>query len=130
MNWTLGGEDQTVSFFRSGRIDERFVGVWRGTDHGKFFKGETNSWIVNRRADGTFMISFKTIHADDNITYSEEEGFWCIKENDYYEYKESDEKMDRYSFLFLAKDSIHFTINEPLLKEEPYNFVDFKVILD
>jgi hypothetical protein len=38
--------------------------------------------------------------------------------------------MDRYSFLFLAKDSIHFIINESQPKEEPYNFVDYKVILD
>jgi len=130
VNWTLEGEDKNISFFRSGDRDKRFVGVWRGTDHGKFFKGETNTWVVNRKEDGTFMISFKTIHADDNVTYSEEQGLWCVKGNEYFEFKESDEKMDRYSFLFLAKDSIHFIINEPQSKEEPYNFVDYKVILD
>ena len=112
------------------KFDDRFVGVWKGTDHGKFFKGETNSWVVNRKGDGTFTISFQTIHSDSHVTYSEEVGFWCVKGGEYFEYKESDEKIDCYSFMFHSKDSIHFVINEPETKEEPYNFIDYKVILD
>ena len=119
-----------IEFFKNSEIDGRFVGVWQGTDHGKFFKGETNTWIVNRKADGTFMISFKTIHSDDRVSYSEEVGYWCVKGDDYFEFKESDEKKDQYSFIFHSRDSIHFIINEMKGKEEPYNFVDFKVYLD
>jgi len=119
-----------IDFFRNSEIDRRFVGVWQGTDHGRFFKGETNTWIVNRKADGTFIISFKTIHNDDSISYSEEIGYWCVKGENYYEFKESDEKKDQYSFIFHSRDSIHFIINEMKDKEEPYNFVDFKVYLD
>jgi len=126
----MNGIENYIKLIKDLNVDERFVGVWKGTDHGKFFKGETNSWIVNRKADGTFSISFKTIHSDDHITYSEEEGYWYVKGDEYFEYKESDEKIDRYSFLFYSKDSIHFIINEAKSKEEPYNFIDYKLILD
>ena len=130
MNWSLNGEDKNIAFIRNCKADPRFVGVWRGTDHGKFFKGETNSWVVSRKSDGTFHINFKTIHEDESVSYSEDVGYWGIKDNEYFEYRESDEKKDQYTFVFLSNDSIHFIINEPEEKEEPYNFVDFKILLD
>ena len=130
MNWSLNKDDQNRIFFEGCYADPRFVGVWKGTDHGKFFKGETNSWIVNRKSDGTFYINFQTIHEDESISYTEEAGFWGIKNNEYYEFREKKKKKDEYSFLFLSNDSIHFIINEPEQKEEPYNFVDYKMLLD
>ncbi|MFV0145203.1 hypothetical protein NZD85_11690 [Empedobacter stercoris] len=124
-------ENQQIEhFIKSMGVDERFAGVWSGTDHGKFFKGETNSWIVNRKMDGTFTVSFKTIHSDDTITYAEDIGLWCVKEDEYYEYRQSDVKADHYTYIFLSKDSIHFIINEELKEEEPYNFIDNRVFLD
>ena len=121
---------EIIDFIQSVKVDDRFVGIWSGTDHGKFFKGETNSWLVNRRNDGTMTVSFKTIHSDDRITYSEDEGIWCVQNEDYYEFRESDEKPDHYTYLFLSRDSIQFIINEELKDEEPYNFIDTKVFLD
>ncbi|GEM51157.1 hypothetical protein HX001_13175 [Empedobacter brevis] len=124
-------ENQQIEhFIKSAEIDERFVGIWSGTDHGKFFKGETNSWLVHRKADGTMTVNFKTIHSDDRVTFSEDEGIWCAVGEDYYEFRESDEKADHYTYLFLSKDSIHFIINEELKEEEPYNFIDNRVFLD
>ena len=38
-----------IASMKTAEVDQRFVGIWSGTDHGKFFKGETNSWMVNRR---------------------------------------------------------------------------------
>ncbi|MEG0697963.1 MAG: hypothetical protein RR447_12560 [Algoriella sp.] len=65
------GEDiGIIEFIKSTEVDVRFVGVWSGTDHGKFFKGETNSWIVTRKIDGTLTVNFKTIYTDDRITYA------------------------------------------------------------
>ena len=75
-------------------------------------------------------VNFKTIHSDDTITYSEDEGVWCVNGEDYFEFRESDEKADHYTFLFISKDSIHFIINEELKEEEPYNFIDNRVYLD
>ena len=123
-------EKGSIEFIKSTIVDHRFVGIWSGTDHGKFFKGETNSWIVNRKNDGTMTVNFKTIHSDDRVTYSEDEGIWCVADEDYYEFRESDEKADHYTFLFISKDSIHFIINEELKEEEPYNFIDNRVYLD
>lgn len=119
-----------ADLIKSTIADKRFVGNWSGTDHGKFFKGETNSWKVSRRIDGTFTVTFKTIHADDTITFTEDEGYWGVNNEDYYEFRESDDTADHYTFLFLSKDSIHFIINEKLKEEEPYNFVDFRLLLD
>lgn len=130
MNWSLNQEDPNIAFFINNQIDSRFVGVWKGTDHGKFFKGETNSWVINRKADGTLMIHFKTINSDESETYSEEVGYWCVKGDEYFEYRESDDKKDQYSFIFLSNDLVHFIINESEEREEPYNFIDYKVILD
>lgn len=125
------GEDKgIIEFIKSTEVDVRFVGVWSGTDHGKFFKGETNSWIVTRKIDGTLTVNFKTIYTDDRVTYAEDKGFWCVKGEDYFEYRESDEKADHYTYLFMSKDSIHFIINEDKTDEEPYNFIDNKVFLD
>lgn len=117
-------------FIKSVEVNEKFVGIWSGTDHGKFFKGETNSWLVNRKADGTMTVNFKTIHSDDRITFSEDDGIWCAIGDEYYEFRESDEKADIYTFIFLSKDSIHFIINEELKEEEPYNFIDNRTFLD
>lgn len=117
-------------FIKSVEVDERFVGIWSGTDHGKFFKGETNSWLVNRKADGTMTVNFKTIYSDDRVTFSEDVGIWCAIGEEYYEFRESDEKADIYTYIFLSKDSIHFIINEELKEEEPYNFIDNRVFLD
>lgn len=117
-------------FIKSVEVDERFVGIWSGTDHGKFFKGETNSWLVNRKADGTMTVNFKTIYSDDRVTFSEDVGIWCAIGEEYYEFRESDEKADIYTYIFLSKNSIHFIINEELKEEEPYNFIDNKVFLD
>ena len=62
-------ENQQIEhFIKSMGVDERFVGVWSGTDHGKFFKGETNSWVVNRKMDGTFTVSFQTVYSDDTVS--------------------------------------------------------------
>lgn len=130
VNLILKDRDKSLFFFENTKTDPRFVGVWKGTDHGKFFKGETNSWIINRKADGTMYITFKTIHADDEVTYAEEKGVWCVIGDEYFEFRESDQNKDQYSFLFLSNNSIHFTINEEKSGEEPYNFVDFKMLLD
>lgn len=119
-----------IELLKSTSPDKRFVGSWSGTDHGKFFKGETNSWTVNRKVDGTFTVTFKTIHQDDTITFLEDKGFWGVNNQDYYEYRDSDEQADHYTFLFLSKDSIHFIINEKIQEEEPYNFIDFRSLLD
>lgn len=119
-----------IDFIKSINADKRFVGNWSGTDHGKFFKGETNSWTVNRKIDGTFTVTFRTIHQDDTVTFSEDKGFWGVDDQDYYEFREADKEADHYTFLFLSKDSIHFIINEKLREEEPYNFVDFRMLLN
>ena len=119
-----------IASMKTAEVDQRFVGIWSGTDDGKFFKGETNSWMVNRRSDGTMTVNFKTIHTDDRVTFSEDEGIWCVLGEDYYEFRESDEKPDHYTYLFMSKDSIHFIINEELKEEETYNFIDNRIYLD
>lgn len=123
-------QNQMKEYIKSMDVDERFVGIWSGTDHGKFFKGETNSWLVNRKADGTMTVNFKTIYSDDRVTFSEDEGVWCTIGDEYYEFRDSDEMADIYTYIFMSKDSIHFIINEELKDEEPYNFIDNRVFLD
>lgn len=52
---------------------ERLVGTWKGKkDLGN---GESQEWIVERKADGTYDIRFK-IETSFGITTSEESGLW------------------------------------------------------
>jgi hypothetical protein len=111
------------------KIDKRFVGIWKGTDNGSYNVGEVNSWIVNRKEDGTFVIKFKTEYHNGSTELLEEKGQWWINGDLFYELKEKAKNYDCYVFSFINKDTIQF-IDAQDDFEEPYSFLDKRMYLD
>ena len=111
------------------KVDKRFVGIWKGTDNGSYNVGEINSWVVNRGADGTFNIKFKTEFQSGSVEYLEESGMWWIEGDLFFELKNDADTHDCYVFSFINTDTIQF-IDADDEFEEPYTFLDRRVYLD
>nr|WP_297306686.1 hypothetical protein [uncultured Flavobacterium sp.] len=109
------------------KIEERFIGKWKGSDEGRVVPGQINFWIMDRKADGTFEIFFETHYDNGKIEQSYEDGIWYVIGDEFYEYRESDEKLDSYHFEFLSPRIIQF-IDIDSDSETPYMFKDYKVI--
>lgn len=109
--------------------DKHFVGIWRGTDNGTYNIGEINSWIVNRRVDGTFTIKFKTEFQSGSIEHLEESGTWWIEGDLFFELKNDADSYDCYVFTFINPDTIQFIDGDDEF-EEPYTFLDRRIYLD
>ena len=111
------------------KIDKRFVGIWQGTDNGSYNVGEVNSWIVNRAANGTFTIKFKTEYQNGSVERVEEKGVWWIEGELFYELKDQADTHDCYVFSFINAETIQF-IDAQDEFEEPYTFLDRRMYLD
>jgi len=109
--------------------DKRFVGIWKGTDNGSYHIGEVNSWVVNRKEDGTFSIKFQTEYQNGSIEKLDESGTWWIEGEVFFELKESADSYDCYVFSFINSDTIQF-IDAQDDFEEPYTFLDRRLYLD
>jgi len=58
------------------------VGTWKG---GKKLKGgDLTEWIIDRKSDGTYRISFRTITNDGAVDVSTEYGQWGVSDNIYF----------------------------------------------
>nr|WP_317632276.1 hypothetical protein [uncultured Flavobacterium sp.] len=110
------------------QIQKLFVGTWKGTDNGSYIPGEVNSWIVTRKSDETFVIKFTTFYSNGEVDNTEEIGTWRIEDNTYIELRE-DLSEDTYFFNFVTPNSIHF-IDASESDPNPYNFIDYRILLD
>ena len=50
------------------------IGRWHGSN--PIINGGTHSWLIDRFANGTYLIKFKSIHADGSIREGFEAGDW------------------------------------------------------
>lgn len=109
-------------------LDPRFIGTWKGSDHGRLVPGETNFWVMQRYSDGGLRIQFETHYENGIIETYEEQGKWYIEDQCYCEYHAIDRHTDRYFYVFLNPHTVHFTENcaDPV----PYSFYDYKVLLN
>lgn len=107
-------------------IDPRFVGKWKGSDQGKIFDGEINSWVMQRKSDGTFEIFFETYYEDGTKVQTHETGIWYVSNGIFYEYRDSDEDVDSYHFEFLSSKIIQF-IEVDNSTNHLNMFVDYKL---
>ena len=111
-------------------IDKQFVGDWQGQrDPGS--KCSFLAWKLHRTEDGKFIITFYT---DQNKSKEEnrETGTWWVKDNKYFTKTEGVPTPDGYSYNFLDKNTVRYTV----LVRDPsadcaadYEFVDHRVVL-
>lgn len=129
MKQTLELEDQVNGFtydFNDGIQDERFVGVWVGSEKDNQVDGLTKKWEMTRNADGTFEIKFNVKAKGQKSYDSVEKGKWWVKDNKFYEYHEDSEMADVYTFEVLNKNQIKFTEEKMSfeLNKPNYEFID------
>ena len=107
------------------KIDKRLIGTWAGSENDEQIEGMRKEWEMTRNDDGTFVLDFKAITAE-NTEEITEEGTWWTEQNKFYEYHEVTDKTDTYNFEILNKDEIKFDMlssgvdfNKP-----DYTFID------
>lgn len=107
-------------------IDPMLVGVWKGTDLGKYINGQINNWILKRSKDGTFSIVFETRYSNGEKITTEDKGTWFTEGNHYFETPEGEEQPDEYIYVFLDGNSVQF-VDTVLNNGLPYMFTDYRV---
>lgn len=107
-------------------IDLRFIGKWRGTDEGRLTHGETNIWMMLRKPNGTFEITFETRYDNGSVENSTETGRWYIENDIFFEHRDSDDVTDAYYFTFFSSQIIQF-VEVNTENEKPYTFNDYKM---
>src|SRR5204863_110263 len=68
--------------FPKADLPDPLVGCWYGEDYQPVFQRKA-SWLMNRRADGTFIIEFRTIELGLRLPVQTEEGRWTHKDGKY-----------------------------------------------
>lgn len=110
------------------QIDNRLVGVWKGSENGQQLADVKKEWEMERNSDGTFNLKFKTI--SEGITDEfEEAGNWWVKGNTFYEYHTDSDNTDTYKYTALNKEQVKFKMlsSEVNFEEGNYTFIDTKV---
>ncbi len=64
------------------RSNDPLVGCWYGEDYQPVFQRRAG-WLMNRRADGTFTIEFRTVERGVSLPIQTEEGRWTHDNGQY-----------------------------------------------
>ncbi|SDW90858.1 lipocalin-like domain-containing protein [Flavobacterium degerlachei] len=110
------------------QIDNRLVGVWKGSETGQQLADVNKEWEMERNSDGTFNLKFKTI--SEGITDEfEEAGNWWVKGSTFYEYHTDSDNTDTYKYTALKKEQVKFKMlsSEVNFEEGNYTFIDTKI---
>jgi hypothetical protein len=110
------------------KVDQNLVGIWQGSENDKQTAGMKKEWIMNRSADGTFTLQFKTIY-DGSTDEFTEKGRWWTKGNKFYEYHDNSGKTDTYTYLVLNENQVQFEMldTEVDFENKNYTFIDTRV---
>ena len=89
--FTLPGDPKVVEVPDDLKIDQRFIGTWRGertfTDPEQIYR-----WRIERKADGSFSVQSLEYYPTLKVYLSEElEGRWGVKEGRYFEIDQEEE---------------------------------------
>ena len=110
-----------TSFNSKNSNDKKLVGIWKGFGVEKQFEGVEKHWIVQRFANGTYVIMFTTKQNCEIQTFTEK-GKWWTKGNLFYEKHESGDAPEVYSYEVKEDLVVHFKnqVNE-------YEFDDYRI---
>lgn len=110
-----------TSFNSKNSNDKKLVGIWKGFEVEKQFEGVEKHWIVQRFANGTYVIMFTTKQNCEIQTFTEK-GKWWTKGNLFYEKHESGDAPEVYSYEVKEDLVVHFKnqVNE-------YEFDDYRI---
>ncbi len=110
-----------TSFKSENNNDKKLVGIWKGFEVEKQYEGVEKHWIVQRFANGTYVIMFTT-KQDCEIQTFTEKGKWWTKGNLFYEKHENGDAPEIYSYVVKDNLVVHFKN-----QENNYEFDDFRL---
>lgn len=102
-------------------IDKNLVGIWKGFEIEKEIEGVEKHWIVQRFANGKYVIMF-TAKQNCDIQTITEKGKWWTKGDKFYEQQDGNENVESYKYSIKDKIVVHF---KSLTSD--YEFDDFKI---
>ncbi len=109
-------------------IDNKLVGIFKGTEVDGQVKGLTKNWIVNRFQNGDYVIMFTTI-AGCKVESFVEKGIWWIENGKYYELFSNSDEPSIYDYQVSDNGNIGFKVKSSDVKYESkeYEFFDIKL---
>lgn len=118
---------ETTTLVNDKQIDNRLIGVWKGSESDKQKADLKKEWVMERNSDGTFTLNFKTFYQGktDELV---ESGNWWVKGNTFYEYHTNSNKTDTYEYTVLNDEQVKFKMlsTEIDFNDENYTFIDTK----
>jgi hypothetical protein len=118
----------TMTLPNGNQIDNRLVGLWKGSETGEQIANITKEWEMERNSDGTFKLNFKTLTEGVTDEFIES-GNWWIKGNTFYEHHTDSDKTDTYTYTVLNKEQVKFRMlsTEVDFENKDYTFIDTKI---
>jgi hypothetical protein len=119
---------ETTTLSNGKQIDNRLIGVWKGSENNKQKADLKKEWVMERNSDGTFTLKFKTVYKGETDEFIESGNWWVIG-NTFYEYHTDSDKTDTYKYKVLNKEQIKFKMlsTEIDFNNENYTFIDTKI---
>lgn len=120
--------NKTTTLPNGKQIDNRLIGIWKGSENDKQMADLKKEWEMERNSDGTFSLNFKTFYQGKTDEFTEL-GNWWVKGNTFYEYHTDSDKTDTYTYKVLNKEQVKFKMlsTEIDFNEENYTFIDTKI---
>ncbi len=110
-----------TSFKPENNNDKKLVGIWKGFEVEKQLEGVEKHWIVQRFANGTYVIMF-TMKENCEIQTFTEKGKWWTKGNLFFEKHENGDNPEVYSYEVKDNLVVHFKN-----QENNYEFDDYRI---
>ncbi|MDR6465606.1 hypothetical protein [Chryseobacterium sediminis] len=113
---------------QANKIDNKLVGLWKGSEKDQQIVGMEKRWVMERKADGTFMLIFTAIQ-DCNVDQVIERGQWWIEKGEFHELHFNSGKTDIYTYTVIDPSHVKFNSKEQALDMAVanYSFVDTKI---
>jgi len=110
------------------KIDEKLVGLWKGSEKDQQIEGVEKLWIMERNQDGTFMLLFTTVQ-DCEVNQHVEKGQWWIENGEFHELHYTSGQTDTYTYEVLDPSHIKFKSKQQSMEmaTDDYTFIDTRI---
>ena len=111
------------------KIDTRLVGKSAGSETDQQYADTEKSWIMEKNADGTFILSF-TVTKNGQSRKWQETGNWWVEKNIYHEFHDESGQTDQYYYTVLNEKQTKYKSKSVgvEMNTETYEFIDTKII--
>lgn len=113
---------------QSNKIDNKLVGLWKGSEKDQQIDGMEKLWVMDRKEDGTFTLIFTTVQ-NCEINQHIEKGQWWVENGEFHELHFNSGNTDVYTYKVPDKSHIKFkskNMSMDMINNE-YSFVDTKI---